>query len=46
MFRIGHLVLLALVVLAVGATAFLAMWDIPPPSALVERTLPDDQFPR
>ncbi len=31
--------------LASGAI-FLLTWDIPPPSAPVEKVLPDDRFPR
>ena len=41
----GYL-LLVMLALALGGTAFLAVWDIPPPSARVEHTLPDDSFPR
>lgn len=41
----GFLFLLILVAFAGGA-AYLAFWDIPPPSRTVERTLPDNQFPR
>ena len=38
---------LAIVLLAlVGGAAFLAAWDIPPPSKSVERVLPDERFPR
>ena len=40
-------VLAVLIVLAVvGGAAFLLMWDIPPPSAKIEKILPDDQFPK
>lgn len=41
----GFLFLLIIAVIA-GGTAYLAFFDIPPPSAMVERTLPDNQFPR
>ncbi len=39
---------IAVVVLAlVGAgAAFLATWEIPPPSAVVEKVIPDDRFKR
>ncbi len=30
----------------VGGTVFLATWEIPPPSAKVEKVLSDEQFPR
>lgn len=46
MAKLGGLLFLLLLVLALGGTAFLAIWDIPPPTAKVERTLPDDSFPR
>jgi len=35
----------ALIVLIVGGL-FLATWQIPVPATEVERTLPDDRFPR
>ena len=41
--------LIALVVVAgliVSGGFFLLTWDIPPPSAPVERVLPDERFPR
>ncbi len=41
----GFLVVLILAVVA-GGGLYLAFWDIPPPSAEVVRTLPDNQFPR
>ncbi len=38
------------VIVVVGLLAsggfFLLTWDIPPPSAPVEKVLPDDRFPR
>ncbi|WP_417789232.1 hypothetical protein [Terasakiella pusilla] len=39
------LLVLILLVLA-GAGVFLATWDIPAPTAPVEKTIPDDRFPR
>ena len=30
----------------VGGAVFLAGWDIPAPSAVVEKTIPDERFPR
>jgi hypothetical protein len=35
----------AIVALLAGGV-FLATWDIPAPSATVEKTVPDDRFPR
>ncbi|MDH3663596.1 MAG: hypothetical protein OEU92_26885 [Alphaproteobacteria bacterium] len=46
MAKLGGVLLLMVVVLVLGGAAFLALWDIPPPSAVVEHTLPDDRFPR
>jgi hypothetical protein len=41
------LVLVAMLLLAVAAgLALLATWDIPAPTAPVEKTIPDDKFPR
>ncbi len=34
-----------LVLLGAGA-AFLATWEIPPPSAVVEKVIPNDRFSR
>jgi hypothetical protein len=40
-------ILLVLVLVAVlGGGVFLVTWEIPPPTARVERILPDDRFPR
>ncbi|MCH8996789.1 MAG: hypothetical protein IID48_00810 [Proteobacteria bacterium] len=30
----------------VGAGAYLATWEIPPPTTAVEKVLPDERFPR
>jgi hypothetical protein len=41
------LILLAVVALAfVGLVAFLATWEIPPPTARVEKVIPNDRLPR
>jgi len=45
----GKLVLIfaALVVLIIiGGGAFLMLWDIPAPTARVEKVIPDARFPR
>lgn len=44
-----RLTLIILVILVGGILAggvFLATWDIPAPSATVEKEVPDDRFPR
>jgi len=41
------LILIAFVVLLLaGGMALLAMWEIPAPSAPVQKVLPDERFPR
>jgi hypothetical protein len=34
------------IVILLGGGAFLAFWDIPAPSAKVEKVLPDARFPK
>ncbi len=46
MVKIGGFISLLLIAALMGGVLYLAFWDIPPPSATVERTLPDSQFPR
>lgn len=37
--------IIAAIAIVVGV-AFLATWDMPPPTASVEKVLPDERFPR
>lgn len=37
-------ILLVVLVIAGGGLAFLATWDIPPPSAKVEKVIPNDRL--
>jgi hypothetical protein len=46
MSTINRVLVVLLLVLALGGTVFLVTWEIPPPTARVERVLPDEQFPR
>ena len=46
MSTINRILVAVFLVLVVGGTVFLVTWDIPPPTARVERVLPDDTFPR
>ena len=46
MTRLTIAIFLLLLITVIGGGAFLAMWEIPAPSATVEKTLPDDRFPR
>jgi hypothetical protein len=40
------LALAGLAVLLAGLVAFLASWDIPAPTARIEKTIPNDRLPR
>jgi hypothetical protein len=46
MSTINRFLLVLLLVLVLGGTAFLVAWEIPPPTSRVEHVLPDDHFPR
>lgn len=46
MMRLTLIILVVLVASIVGGGIFLATWDIPAPSATVEKEVPDDRFPR
>ena len=45
----SHLLRILLIVLSlviVGGLVFLAMWDIPAPTARVEKVIPDERLPK
>ncbi|MBT4935027.1 MAG: hypothetical protein HOL66_10170 [Rhodospirillaceae bacterium] len=44
--NISRLVLVAVIAMIVGGTAFLSTWDIPAPMTEIEKVLPDDRFAR
>jgi hypothetical protein len=44
--RLTLIILSVLIVALLGGGVFLVTWDIPAPSATVEKTVPDDRFPR
>lgn len=44
MSKLTRLVLLLIVIVLVGAGIFLATWDIPPPSAPIEKVIPNDRL--
>jgi len=46
MSTINRVLVVLFLVVVLGGTVFLATWEIPPPTARVERVRPDDQFPR
>ena len=40
------ILLIILLLAIVGAAVFLMTWDIPPPTAPVEKVVPNERFPR
>ncbi len=40
------ILLIVLLLAIVGAAVFLMTWDIPPPTAPVEKVVPNERFPR
>ena len=46
MSRASVVILIAMLIAIAGGLAYLATWDIPPPSAPVEQIIPNDRFPR
>ena len=41
-----RIILAVVAVVLIGGAVFLATWDIPAPSRQVEKTLPNDRFPK
>jgi len=39
-------IIVLMLLLLVGGALFLASWEIPPPSAQVEKVIPNERFPR
>jgi hypothetical protein len=46
MSTVSRVLVAVFLVLVLGGTVLLFTWEIPPPTAPVERVIPDDQFPR
>jgi hypothetical protein len=44
--RITSVIIVGALVILVGGALFLASWDIPAPSAQIERPIPNDRFTR
>jgi hypothetical protein len=44
--NISLIVVAFTVLFLAGGIAFLAMWEMPAPSAPLQKVLPDDRFPR
>jgi hypothetical protein len=46
MWRLSRVLVLLVAAGLLGGLVFLATWDIPPPSATVEKVISNDRFPR
>ncbi len=46
MFRLSRVLLVCVLLALVAGAIFFAVSDIPPPSAKVEKVIPDDRLPR
>ena len=46
MMRLTAIILIFLVILIIGGVILLATWDIPAPSSMIEKIIPDERFPR
>lgn len=44
--KLTTIAIAAVLVIILGGAAFLATWEIPPPSQLVEKDIPDDRLPK
>ena len=43
--KLAYVLVVGLLLVVAAGVALFATWDIPAPTAPVEKTLPDDQFP-
>jgi len=46
MSKLSRIIALLVLAVIVAAGVFLATWQIPPPSARVEKVIPNERFPR
>ncbi len=46
MSRLHRVIAIAALVVVAGVAVFLMTWEIPPPTATVEKVIPDDRFPQ
>jgi len=44
--NLASFVIVGALIVLIGGGLFLATWEIPVPATEIERTLPDDRFPR
>jgi hypothetical protein len=46
MSKLSRIIALFVLVVLVAGAVFLATWQIPPPTAKVEKVIPNERFPR
>ena len=46
MLKLSRIIALVVLVIVAGGAVFLASWQIPAPTAKVEKVIPNDRFPR
>lgn len=46
MSKLSRIIALSILAVIVAAGVFLATWQIPPPTAKIEKVIPNDRFPR
>lgn len=46
MSTLRRIIIIVALVVVLGGVTFLVTWDIPPPTARVERVIPDEELPR
>jgi len=44
--KLASIVIVGALIALIGGGLFLATWEIPVPAADIERTIPNDRFPR
>jgi len=44
--KLASIIIVAALLVLVGGGLFLATWEIPVPATEIERTIPNDRFPR
>lgn len=44
--KLASIVIVGALIILVGGGLFLATWEIPVPATEIERTIPNDRFPR
>lgn len=44
--KLASIIIIGALLALVGGGVFLATWDIPVPATEIERTIPNDRFPR